>query len=438
MKMLGLPNHPATTSKDTFGEMNKERAEEGETSQATSKPGNPPPNKSFRQARRDAQRAREQEIMMKHQLGPGPNGKASEGSSPNSSDVHLPNGSVKGADSGWIKSESGWSRVKPVENLQRKAPATWVDDVPTTFQPRTRSPSRERRPPPQAYRNGPDSQTSSHPALRGRAGSDRNHEEPGRGLREAGSYSNLQPHEEHPATRPPARSPITPNSQFQPSPGFPPVNVPTGRNRSNSRSPGLGYPEASLQQANGQTWENGTSPRPSPMAPFSINPTPPQVSPNVSTANTPTNQGFQSEVRVPTGRKKSVNKSTISEPILISSTSRVTTVDLPPGASLQNGADAPPIPPVNPRRRQTRTMFGGFAKKDEAITPIPSPNPDDGSNFSTDEIDYPVASQQQLRKAASEGTALNSRARPMMTDAPMPSYAPPSRSPPRAMEGGMF
>lgn len=55
-------------------------------------------------------------------------------------------------------------------------------------------------------------------------------------------------------------------------------------------------------------------------------------------------------------RKKTVSKADISEPTLVSSTSSVDTVDLPPGASLKNGMPpTPPVPAINPRRRK---MFG--------------------------------------------------------------------------------
>lgn len=67
-------------------------------------------------------------------------------------------------------------------------------------------------------------------------------------------------------------------------------------------------------------------------------------------------------------RKKSVQKSQISEPSLISTTSVVDTVDLPPGASLKNGMDevednTPPVPAINPLRR--RFGFAGLGKNEQ-------------------------------------------------------------------------
>ncbi|EGP88631.1 uncharacterized protein MYCGRDRAFT_108424 [Zymoseptoria tritici IPO323] len=57
-------------------------------------------------------------------------------------------------------------------------------------------------------------------------------------------------------------------------------------------------------------------------------------------------------------RKKTISKSDISEPTLISSTSNIDTVELPVRAS-QDQASAPPIPPINPRRRGTTKKFFG-------------------------------------------------------------------------------
>ena len=57
-------------------------------------------------------------------------------------------------------------------------------------------------------------------------------------------------------------------------------------------------------------------------------------------------------------RKKTVQKSDISEPTLISSTSNVDTVDLPPGASLKNGMEISPLATGIPRRTRTQKIFG--------------------------------------------------------------------------------
>ncbi len=153
--------------------------------------------------------------------------------------------------------------------------------------------------------------------------------------------------------------------------------------------------------------------------------------------------------RLPTHRKRSIVKSEISEPRFISSTSRVTTVNLPPGSSLTNGVDtdAPPIPAVNPRRRQTRTLFAGFmGKKDEFEEmhrlPAATQSTEEMSTFSADDGDSKPKLRAKLRKSSSEGGALNARARQIANAAPSPampgSFQLGAGSPTQAREGGMF
>ncbi|KXS97000.1 hypothetical protein AC578_1885 [Pseudocercospora eumusae] len=117
--------------------------------------------------------------------------------------------------------------------------------------------------------------------------------------------------------------------------------------------------------------------RPAPVAnPYTSNPTPPLSASGNGTSAPASPVTFSPEQYspiVPSSarpnaplRKKTILKSEISEPTLISSTSNVDTVDLPPGASLKNGMDQPPppIPPINPRRRGTRKLFGLGGSKD--------------------------------------------------------------------------
>jgi len=111
-------------------------------------------------------------------------------------------------------------------------------------------------------------------------------------------------------------------------------------------------------------------------SPYMQAPTPPVSGPNTPSANSPTpppmQSGSGSTRQVPL-RKKTVNKHDISEPVaLLSSTSNVDTIDLPPGSSLKNGMEGPPppLPPINPRRRATRKLFGmGRSESEEATSP---------------------------------------------------------------------
>lgn len=207
----------------------------------------------------------------------------------------------------------------------------------------------------------------------------------------------------------------------------------------------------------------GPSPRPSPIAaPFSQNATPP-----LSGANTPAGAGFpssaasQSASGRPSGpllRKKTISKSDISEPTLISSTSNVDTVDLPEGASLKNGMnEVPPVPAINPRRRRTQKLFSAFSRNDSADdvrdtmrSPdyMRSKTPDPWTSRGPEET-YPVKAQRSLR-SPSDGRTPRMRLSPQRSYEPSPaihqngfgniSAGSPERvgRSPVPIEGGMF
>ncbi|KAF2457910.1 hypothetical protein BDY21DRAFT_19030 [Lineolata rhizophorae] len=192
--------------------------------------------------------------------------------------------------------------------------------------------------------------------------------------------------------------------------------------------------------------------RPSPITPFSANTTPP-----ISSSNTPVSSTFQPQThpsqppqnhsRIPTARKKSINKHDISEPTLISSTSNVDTIELPPGASLKNGIDEqpPPVPPINPRRR--RFGFGRTENYDNSSPQVPTTVLE--STFSDDD-DKQARARSRLRKSSSEGRSLSSKARHQAVMSPNPPLPPQGfpdhmrpvngGSPPRRpmAEGAMF
>lgn len=260
-----------------------------------------------------------------------------------------------------------------------------------------------------------------------------------------GLSSSTQAHyEETPASRLPVTTPTTP---YQPTMIPSPVNGLSTKSRSDSRPTPPTQPENyfNLNKNNlhplqiGDSVLIGPSPRPSPVTPFSVNSTP-SLTPNGSGTNTPITQvpSFQTQGRVP-ARKKTVNKSDISEPTLLSKTSQFETFNLPPGASLKNGVNhAPPLPPINPRRRQTRiqTMVGVFSgnKSSDSVPTMPSYMPqqspiEDHSTFSADESD--VKKPRKLRKSSSEGGNLHSRARQIASADPSPAM-------PSSGQGGMF
>ena len=154
---------------------------------------------------------------------------------------------------------------------------------------------------------------------------------------------------------------------------------------------------------------------------------PPQISPNYAYS------------RPGQARKRSINKQDISEPTFVSSTSSVDTVNLPPGASLSNGMDAPsptrgpppPIPVRNSRRKRTHTLLQALGRSEKPLEtsstePAPNARDDDPyeehSTFSAD--DEPSATskiRQRLRKSSSEGGLSAKAARQAALQAPSPA-----------------
>ncbi|KAG7103303.1 hypothetical protein HYQ45_000211 [Verticillium longisporum] len=168
--------------------------------------------------------------------------------------------------------------------------------------------------------------------------------------------------------------------------------------------------------------------------------------------------------------KRAVRKRDISEPTFVSSTSRVPTVNLPEEARSRSGsrsgtrsrsgsllatastpnlhalannpAHAPPLPPINPKRRNMLGFRGGRKAEDEMAGDSPqmpfAPHHaihlqnDGNSAFSiSDEDEGGARDRRRLRKATSEANGMNVRARQTQYNAP----PMPNRSP---MPGGMI
>lgn len=197
----------------------------------------------------------------------------------------------------------------------------------------------------------------------------------------------------------------------------------------------------------------GASPRPSPITPYSANATPPlyETSPVNSSLPTPTTFGGAPSMAQANqlnqslaGHKRYIDKSQISEPKFVSTTSNVPTVGLPPGASLSNGSSTPPVPPMNPRRRRptaTQTFLGAFKVSDKAHSTsgsLSGKSPEEQSTFSDE--DKRSRPRQRLRKISSEGGNLNAKARQqaMMAKSPAVPQVPTPAGPPVPLEGGMF
>lgn len=222
------------------------------------------------------------------------------------------------------------------------------------------------------------------------------------------------------------------------------VSAASGRYRSASRSGMPNHydaPPRPLQPLHPSDSMVSSPPRPSPIAPYSANATPPlyDLSPEQPRAPfpiPPPSHGVPPRAPGHAGlQKRAVSKYQISEPTLVSSTSNVPTIGLPPGARFSNGIEAPPVPPMNPRRwRQTTTQtILGALKGDRPELHHPALT-EDHRSFS-DGVERAQKPRNRLRKSSSEGGQMNVKARQeaMAGPPPMPHY--PQNTP---MDGGMI
>ena len=194
----------------------------------------------------------------------------------------------------------------------------------------------------------------------------------------------------------------------------------------------MGYPPAISDSPRASPVTPGFSAHMTPPLPSQQPPTPNNAGPMMINTNLPGSNGSMN-IRSP--RKYSINKQTISEPTFLSGTSSVLTVNLPAGASLNNGmeeirAEAPPVPPINPRRRMpgAQNILTAFGNKSATSLPsqrtptsATSNNPSYGmpeespytevSTFSADENEAKPKPRSRLRKSSSDGGNLAARAR---------------------------
>ncbi|TGO50753.1 hypothetical protein BOTNAR_0381g00040 [Botryotinia narcissicola] len=463
MKMFGMgsspvaQNGPPQPPKQRIDDSSwKEEEEEMLRNVATS--STPPQMKAFRQARRDAQRDREHQIAMRHQQKGDGNFNEINWSNPRPSDPR---------------------QAHPYESRLMQG----MNDVSGNLVPRHRAQSRERKPPPvthsqrNANRESKGSIGTNHsgsrPASRtsrDRSGSDasgrsrsrngRYKDDLAKAMAEGTGTSSQGVVEDLQNARlmlKPTVSGLSLGSSPSLSPGVSgrpsPLPSPTmsSRPRTNSKPQPSSYFDPHNMHAlqTGDALEIGLSPRPSPVTPFSVNSTSSlaDTSPIGSRSATPTTSQASSRIAA---RKKSVTKSEISEPTFISSTSRISTINLPTGSSLQN-TTPPPIPAVNPRRRQTRAMFDAIiGKKDpsehleKSEIPLSSQSNEEMSTFSDEEATPREKHKQRLRKSSSEGGNLNVQAREKAYNAPspaMPEFSPGHggvRGPTPVQDGSMF
>ncbi|KAK1982071.1 hypothetical protein LZ30DRAFT_591338 [Colletotrichum cereale] len=350
--------------------------------------------------------------------------------------------------------------------------------------PRQRSASRERRPPPITYQQRTPSEEPRLGNGAGRAERDRSGSEASNGDRphrparlRTGTGSSPQEDRERgltpngpPSGRPPMlQSPGLPGTNIRRSPHMPPQPYPKALDRSASsgnlvvqsrhRGPDSGQPSPVSPMA----------PMPSPSIPVS------QSTPSFAPPRRPSapplpspNSEAPAVSRLDDSMRRVVRKKDISEPTFVSSTSRVPTVALPEtsesrsrsGSRARSGSilgaasstpnlhatmvahsNAPPLPPINPKRRN---MIGNMMSRrgeDDggASSPLAPPpqipgehGSDSHSAFSvSDDEDGPGSQRRRLRKTISEANGMNMRARLTRGN------SPPNMPSPKATTGGV-
>jgi len=432
MKMLGIGNSAPSSSpspgKQKYDD-NLWKQEEEEMLRGVKSPRNAPPMKSYRQARRDAQRDRERQVLMRHRNG----GARSSGDDEESVPETTPGAaSVLWQAQARLRQHTQEKDVEPERKPAPRAPSQESKSSAATTHSGSRPPSRSPR-----DRSGSDASRAS----KNRNG--RHRDDLARAMAEGHSSSAQGFFEETASSRAPSKSPAFAYSPVIASP----VHPRAVRSGSDGDATHMGYFDNQQPHSaqNSPLMDNGAFPRPSPIAPYAENRTPAlsHPSPLQSGSNTPTSQGFQSQGRIPPHLKRIVNKSDISEPSLVSKTSHIITVDLPVGASLQNGMhSAPPLPTMDPRRRtttRTQTIFNGFVgRSNDPASPSAGPAGayyEDTSTFSADEAEEKPKARQRIRKISSEGGSLNSRTRQVYG---APSPAIPSFSTVNTSEINMF
>ncbi|KAH9885315.1 hypothetical protein F4778DRAFT_508904 [Xylariomycetidae sp. FL2044] len=369
MRMLGVSTANSSQATSPVRESNKEaieREHQPPPQQAISEAETTTPDaephaglKAFRQARRELQRVREMETQARHQ----------QSSQPPSHDA------------------PPLRQVPDSERLpQQRSPGRERQLPPISYQPRGPPPGEE-------FKHG-----RPHPGSRGSSTGDRDRSGSDSS---AGVRSNSRPPRPRQGTviredfslapsgavQRPMRSPGLPGTDIRHSPIMPPQPYPGAQTRTNMTNLA---PNGNLHAIRTQGFE---SDQPSPVSPIpspftsSAPPTPMGLPPS---PHRPSHSNSSEDNSAPVpglndAMKRKVKPRDISEPTFVMSTSRVPTVSLPAEAaanrSRSNSRSAPPVPPINPRRRQdtskTRTMFENMTRRrgDSVV--------DDGATAST-------------------------------------------------------
>ncbi|KAF4465852.1 hypothetical protein FALBO_7296 [Fusarium albosuccineum] len=346
-------------------------------------------------------------------------------------------------------------RMKELEVQQRyqgpqKAPAR--ERAHTTSRP----PSQERRPPPVTYnrvpseeaRNGGGSRSASRSGSRAPSERDRSGSEASNGGRSGSRPPRLRngsvPRDDHhgpmgspigpngmPRQGPMLRSPMMPGQDMRRSPHMPPQPYPGG-----NASPGrFNRPDNNLNIQPAHGYDAG---QPSPISPLNGAPSP----------YGPPGTGPRGPYGGPYSGGMMRNRD-MSEPSIMSPTSQMGYRDgLRPGPGFNGGAastpnlhgnmTAPPLPPINPRRKNTGATLSDATMNAHHLPKGPANGDEHRGGFRSDDDDG--LNRQRLRKATSEANGMNVRARSMRHSPPQsmaPPPMPPSMSSNR-LPGGMI
>ncbi|KAI1654977.1 hypothetical protein F4813DRAFT_193824 [Daldinia decipiens] len=262
-----------------------------------------------------------------------------------------------------------------------------------------RSPERERRPPPIFYQQRTFSEEGKEVQARASRGQLRNDRDRSGSDSSNDGRSNVQPtrnlqiSSSGTAARPPMRSPGLPGTDIKGSPIMPPQPYP-GSKKSNP---------VAASNLRVQTSRGFESSQPSPISPmpspFGRNPPTSGTVPSPRSGASP-NRGYENASPTTSdGTRRKIKTKDISDPTFVMSTSQVPTVALseaPQNISRSNSRTAPPLPPINPRRRQdfssTRAVFDNLSRRS-------------GSGMEAEALD-----RKRLRPVASDASGLQSRA----------------------------
>ncbi|KAI1088406.1 hypothetical protein F5B19DRAFT_485950 [Rostrohypoxylon terebratum] len=288
--------------------------------------------RAFRQARRELQKMKEQEVQSRHQQ-----------------DGNLYDGSSVGSTP---------SRERPSGR---------------------RSPERERKPPPVFYKERSASEESTRPnhssGYDGHLRSGDRDSSDGQQTRPTNPSSirgNLQIGPNGPVARPPMRSPGLPGTDIKRSPIMPPRPYPGSTQIQQSHS----VSNASLHVQTPRNYESGQASPISPIpSPYPCNPSTPITLPSSPRPSASPNHSQENQnPSVSDATRRRIKTKDISDPTFVMSTSRVPTValpDAPRNRSRSNSRTAPPLPPINPRRRQdfssTRAVFDNLSRRNEGV-----------------------------------------------------------------------